>query len=191
MAPTAGNHYWNRRLRLELTKPPDWHFWSVVDFSAASALQQLVDGVPPEAQEILRSPDAAPFLVVAKLGPEDDGLTPCVCAYDEPRDDSCPPVVEALEEAVAGWGRFLADVVVAQATTPVNVPGAREAARTCWSFMYQHADGSCERLLVKTLLIFRGARMHTLQFMRPDGDSSDDDHALARCESSVRLGSGA
>lgn len=188
LARIVGDHYWNRRLQLHLVKPSGWHFWSTLDFHAAAKQQVLHQDTPPEAEAILRNPDAAPFLVVAKLPATASGVSSAICAYDEAREDTYPPVVPCCLEALGAWARFLVGVEVAAPPRMVEVAGAEEAAVFSWAFEFEHANGPGGPVSVTTLLAYRPGRIHTLHFMALGDQSAGDTRLLQESRASVYYG---
>lgn len=186
LAITTGDSYWNRRLRLELQKPTGWHFWSTLDFHAAAKQQVLSDDTPPEAEAILRNPEAAPFLVLAKKHPKAAGVSSAVCLYDEVRDETYPAATPCIDEALAAYSRFLVGVSIIRGAIAASVPGALDAASAQWEFDLDRTDGQSCRVSVSTLLSYRPGRMQTCHFMAVGSDAEQDALALQACQASFR-----
>lgn len=165
IAHTSGDLYVNGRLSFSLVKPPGWQFLSVVDYQAARQHQlPLVDN--PEVEQILRSPDSLPFVVITKFGPNYDDLNPCIAAWDEPiESDVAETDVGYHSVALSAWAKFLAHFVLLQSPHHVRLRGDVMATRSVWSYLYQHDSGREWTIRVRTLLVFRDNRTHTLHFM--------------------------
>jgi hypothetical protein len=183
---TRGDKYFNRRLQFELEKPSGWYFWSTVDFQAAAAQQVLHEDTPAEAEEILRSPESAPFLVVARKPPNAEGVSSAICAYDEGRDESYPAAVPCLDEALGAYLRFLGGARVRQAAAPTDVPGALEASTALWEFDFERVGGAKDPVAVLTLLAYRPNRMQTIHFMALGAEAARDASVLQASRASVR-----
>ena len=176
LAGISGNRYSNRRLGLSLTKPDGWSFLSVVDFNAA-ADHQLVHIDHPEVLDILRAPEAVPFLAVAKYGAGYDDLNPCFTCWDEPIEPDWGDARACHVEALDGWARFLSEVDVATEPTPFTMTCGTAATFSAWSFRFDHDSGRTWPVRVRTLLLHRGMRMQTFHFMdgvTPGADASDE-----------------
>jgi hypothetical protein len=186
LAVTSGDKYWNRRIQFELEKPPGWHFWSTIDFQVAAAQQVLHEDTPTEAEEILRSPESAPFLVIAKKHPSAEGVSSAICAYDENRDESYPSAVPCLEEALAAYSRFLGGVKIRQDSASTPVPGTLEASAALWEFDFERTSGAASPVAVLTVLSYRPARMQTIHFMALGADAAQDASVLQASRASVR-----
>jgi hypothetical protein len=187
LAPTTGDHYSNRRLGFELTKPPGWHFLSTVDFYQAARQQRLRSDVSPEIEAVLRSPDAAPFLVVSKYPADSDAPSSAICAYDEARDESFPPsIVQCLEEALSGYARVLSGARTIGDPGAITVPGAEQAASGLWEFNFELQSGLSSPVKAISLLTLRRGRMHTTHFMAVATSAPDDERLLLTSLATVR-----
>jgi hypothetical protein len=181
-----GDEYWNRRLNLELRKPIGWHYWSTIDFHAAAGQQALRAETPPEAESILRSPDALPFVAIARKPAADPGFSSSIVAYDEERDGSYPPAMECLDMAIAAYSKYLSGAAVVEAAGQARIAGADDAARARWVFDFEIVDGTSCPVKAFTLLAYRSGRMQTFHFMALGEGSAQDERALAQSAASVR-----
>jgi hypothetical protein len=186
LAVTNGDKYWNRRIQLELEKPPGWHFWSIIDFQVAAAQQVLHEDTPTEAEEILRSPESAPFLVIAKKHASAEGVSSAICAYDENRDGSFPSAVPCLQEALSAYSRFLGGVRIRQGSASTVVPGTLDASAALWEFDFERTSGATNPVAVLTVLSYRPGRMQTMHFMALGAEATHDACVLQASRASVR-----
>lgn len=85
---THGDLYRNRRLRIEVTKPPGWEFSSIADFAAVREqtllLDEFRDGELPQELHPLKDPGNLPVFLFEdprwRAGP----FVPAIALYDEP-----------------------------------------------------------------------------------------------------------
>ncbi|BCD99839.1 hypothetical protein [Marinagarivorans cellulosilyticus] len=102
--------YINRALGIAFHKPPGWHFASVREFSELRHEQILKDD---ELSEQLR--DAGePLVVISKLDPAQQALTPAITVWVEPADlgdgealIECIPYIERTYQRVLNHYRVI------------------------------------------------------------------------------------
>jgi hypothetical protein len=164
LARTNGDWYSNDRLGVTLLRPPGWSFLSTVDYQLAST-HHVLDIEHPEVEQILRNPDALPFVFITKFPESHDGLNPCIGAWDEPIEPGIDTDLEYHRTALGAWRRFLPEVLVKVQPYPIDISGTA-GTRSEWEFLFQHDWGRKWRIDVTTLLVFRGSRTLTFHFMQ-------------------------
>lgn len=165
LARTSGDLYVNDRLSLSLVKPVGWHFLSTVDYQAAAGHQLLlVDN--PEVEQILKSPEALPFVVMTKFGAQYDDLNPAICGFSDAIEPGVPNGEPGYHDAaLKAWRWLLPQAEVVSGPKQVDLRGV-PATRSEWRFLYQHDSGRQWTVNVRTLLVFRGERTHTFHLMQ-------------------------
>jgi hypothetical protein len=190
VSKTFGDLYRNKRLSLSLKKPSGWHFLSVVDYQ--DAVQHHVLAVEsPEVEEILRSPESLPFLVVTKFPAEYDDLNPVITAWDEPIDSAAGSVVDCHLDALRAYKNIVREAQILAEPKRVSIPGADSASRSSWQFVFEHDSGREWLVLLTTLLVYREERMHTFHFMQGNSPPAIATEDLAHAERSIAYDTGA
>jgi hypothetical protein len=182
LIPAAGHQYSNRRLGVSLVKPAGWHFLSLVDFPAIAQHQQLAIDDPDVAQ-VLRDPSAAPFLVITKYDAEHPDFNPCITCYDEPMAPGVDSALECHRRALQAWSHFLKYAAIQVAPAPIDLACGTPATLSVWRFDFEDDAGRTCPVRARTLLVYRGDRIHTFHFMDGElGDSiaGDELNAAAR-----------
>lgn len=160
---TDGRRYRNLRLGLSATLPAGWEFGSIADFASlrddTKLLDELEDDVHP-----LKDPDNLPVFLFEQPADREGEVDAGVVLYDEPLEGPAPadePAGHAL--MLQGFGMSYKDLVVIRAPESIAVTGAPATVST-WS--YTHEVGKERReLLVRTILVFRGDRVHTFHLV--------------------------
>jgi len=162
-----GDRYVNSRLGLEFSKPPSWHFVSVVDFSAVR-LEQKMSYSSDEIEEVFKRYEHPPSLVVTKYPVEHDELNPNFMLWVDPLDADTKnlSMVEYLDLFLKSRRHVFADVWIDEKATEISLPGVTEAAQARFRYNYQHVDGRCMDVESHSILLLRGNTTHILHMIQ-------------------------
>ncbi|MDR6992904.1 hypothetical protein [Luteimonas sp. 3794] len=162
---TTGDLYRNRRIGLEVLKPPGWEFSSIADFAAVREQTLLLDEVRgeqfPEELHPLKDVTNLPVFLFENPRWRHGSFVPGIAMYDEPLDGAAPRHERrAHARMIAGLAQSYADCRVLEAPAYVELRGAK--ATWCrWSYLHEIASGQQAALDVQSLLVFRAPRVHT------------------------------
>lgn len=162
---TSGDLYRNRRIGIEVTKPPGWEFSSIADFAALREQTLLLDefkgGDFPEELHPLKEPGNLPVFLFEDPRWRSGPFVPAIALYDELLDGA-PPGNERRAHArmVSGFSYSYADCRVLEAPSQLSLRGA-SGTRCRWTYLHEIASGERVALDVQSLLVFRAPRVHT------------------------------
>jgi len=168
----SGDRYTNSRIGISLVKPAGWRFLSLVDFPAIAQRQPLaIDD--PDVVQALRDPSATPFLVVTKYDAEHPDLNPCITCYDEPTGPGVDTALEGHRQALQRWVHFLKYASIQVAPAPIDLACGTPATLSVWRFSLELDSGRTWAVQARTLLVYRGDRVHTFHFMNGELGASE------------------
>ena len=132
---------------------------------------------------MLGDPSAAPFLVVTKYDAEHPDFNPCITCYDEPTGPGVDTALEGHRQALQAWVHFLKLASNQVAPAPIDLTCGTPATLSVWRFTFESDSGRTCAVQARTLLVYRGDRVHTFHFM--DGElgasvAGDELNATAR-----------
>jgi hypothetical protein len=162
---TNGDLYRNRRIGLEVVKPPGWEFSSISDFAAVREQTLLLDDFQgdgfPEELHPLKDAGNLPVFLFEDPRWRSGQFVPAIALYDEPLDGAAPrDERRAHARMVAGLARSYADCRVLDAPSHLALRGA--TGTWCrWTYVHEIASGERVALDVQSLLVFRVPRVHT------------------------------
>src|SRR5690606_12895210 len=162
---TSGDSYRNRRIGIEVVKPPGWEFSSIADFAALREQTLLLDEFDdedfPEELHPLKDAGNLPVFLFETPRWRSGPFVPAIALYDGPLDGA-PPRNECRARAriVARFVRSDAECRGLDAPSPVALRGA--AGTWCrWTYVHEIASGERAALDVQSLLVFGAPRVHT------------------------------
>lgn len=187
---TAGDLYYNRRIGLEVLKPPGWEFSSIADFAAVREQTLLLDEIRdedfPEELHPLKDVGNLPVFLFENPRWRSGNFVPAVALYDEPLDGA-PPRNEcrAHRRMVAGFAHSYAGCRLLGAPATVSLRGA--AGTLCrWTYVHEVATGEQIALDVQSLLVFREPRVHTWYLIDRHPDRHVTDATWRKVIESIR-----
>lgn len=156
---TDGRHYKNVRLGISATLPAGWEFGSIADFASLRERTQLLDELEDELHP-LKDPANLPVFVFEQPIDRERPFGAGILLYDEPLEELAPADEPWAHASMLEWlGLSYKDLVVIRAPEPIMLRGA-SATLSTWSYRHEIGNES-EELLVRSVLVFRGDRVHT------------------------------
>lgn len=158
-----GRSYQNVRLGVSATLPDGWEFGSIADFASLRERSDLLDEIEDERHP-LKDPDNLPIFLFENPRYRRHFFVPAIALYDEPLEEPVPKDEPAGHARMLdGFARSYRDVRVRMAPEPIALSGATGTLST-WSYTHDIANEN-ERLIVRTAVVFRGARVHTFHLV--------------------------
>lgn len=158
-----GRHYENLRLGLSAKLPAGWEFASIADFASLREHQKLIDELDDELHP-LKDPDNLPIFIFEDPRLQEGDFVPAVALYDEALEGH-PPADEPAGHAVmlAGFAACYRDLVIIDKPRHIDLAGAG-GTWSKWSYTHE-VDDDCYYLLICTVVVFRGERVHTFHLV--------------------------
>lgn len=160
---TEGRHYENLRLGLSAKLPAGWEFASIADFASLREHQLLLDQLDDEFHP-LKDPDNLPIFLFEDPRLREGHFVPAVVLYDEALDEPVPtdePAGHAI--MLDGFATSYPNLVVIDKPRHITLAGA-EGSWSRWSYTHE-IDGDSFCLVVRTVVVFRGERVHTFHLV--------------------------
>ena len=160
---TDGRHYRNLRLGLSATLPLGWEFGSIADFASLRERTALLDERDDELHP-LKDPDNLPIFLFEAPRLRAGSFAPGIVLYDEPLEGA-PPRNELSGHALMlrGFRLSYPDLDVIRPPAAIALRGT-PATVSVWSYTH-HLEDETIPLLVRSILVFRGDRVHTFHLV--------------------------
>lgn len=158
------NEYANDRLGLSVRLPEGWEFSSVADFAALRERQVLQDAMRGRGDEPhpLQDPENLPVFLFEDPRHREGEFAPGIALYDEPLEEALPRNQAAAHRRFLGWlSRSYRDLAVAEEPREVALQGARGTLSRA-SYLHEIDSGETFPLEIRTLLVVRPPRVHTV-----------------------------
>lgn len=167
----ASDFYQNRRLGLSFLKPSGWEFDSIADFVTLRERQVLLNESPDEVHT-LKDPESLPTVVIADVKHQRGDFAPGIMLWDEPLPPPSPSSAAAEiyshRRMIRGFAQCYKEVQTIREPEALSLDGVR-ATQAAWSYKHEVDDGQAGTLQIRSLLVFRPARVHTFYLIVPDG----------------------
>ena len=164
----SDDQYRNERLGLELRRPRGWEFDSIADFAAVRERTVLQDEQAGEPHG-LKDPENLPVFLISDPAQRRGTFAPAIGLYDEPLVTPVPSDQAAAHASMLrSFSWSYRDVVVLREPRPINIGGV-QGTEAEWRYRHELDDGESHLMLIRSVLVFRAPRVHTLYL----GDSAE------------------